>query len=311
MSMNTRQAAVVEPILSEQARGYSSPVMVAHRILPPVDIPNRSMRVIRFGKESWRVRDTRRAPGAETKRVEVGYASDPVALKQEALEGLVPDEQSQEASKVPGIDMGAEAVREVQDIIALGRECEVADLVRNQATYPAGHVETLAGSDKWTDPDSDPKAVIDELRATIRRKIGRKPNSLALGDVVFDALTRHPKIKEQFKYTSADSITEAMLARYLNLKEIIIGEAVFLPEAAEDDVEATDVWGSDAILFHKAEGSGFRVPSFGWNYRLKGYPLVEAPYYERNRKSWVYPVTEEHRPYVTGADAGALIKAAV
>ncbi|MEC5291979.1 major capsid protein [Aurantimonas sp. C2-6-R+9] len=309
--MNTRQAAVVEPILTTQARGYQNAEMIGHLLLPVVDVPNRNMRVIKFGKESFRKRNTRRAPGAETMRVEYGYASDPISLFQEALEGLVPTEQAEEADKVPHIDLGAEATREVQDIIHLGRETQTADLVRDPATYAADHVEVLVGADKWSDPASDPMVVIDDGRETVRKKIGRDPNCLTLGPGAFRALRRHPKIKEQFKYVSAESITTEMLAQYFDVEEVLVGRAVYLPENADDAAPALDVWGDDAILSYKPKATSFRVPAFGYTYRLKGYPLVEAPYYERNRKSWVYPVTEEYRSYVTGADGGFLIRSVV
>lgn len=306
--MNPRQAAVVEPILTTHARGYQNAEMIGHLLLPIVDVPNRNMRVIKFGKEAFRKRNTRRAPGSETMRVEYGYAADPISLFQEALEGLVPDEQSQEAASIPGIDLGAEAVREVQDIVHLGREVEIADLVRDPATYAAGHSEALAGVDKWSDPASDPQAVIDDASETVRGKIGRYPTTLTIGAKAFKTLRRNPKVKEQFKYVSAESITAAMLAQYLDIDEVLVGRAVYLPENAADDAPALDVWGNDAILSYRPRNASFRLPSFGYVYRLSGYPMVEAPYHERNRKSWVYPYTEEYRPYVLGTDAGFLIK---
>ena len=307
-NMNTGQAAVIEPILTTQARGYQNSEFIGQEILPVADVPQRNSRVIRFGKEAFRKRNTRRAPGAETMRVEFGYASDPVSLHQESLEGLVADEINQEAQAVPGIDLGNEAVQMVQDIVQLGRECEIADLVRDPANYSAGHQEALSGTDKWNAPESDPQQVIDDASSVIRRKIGKKPNSLVIDEETCKAMRRLPKVKEQFKYTDSRSVTVDMLREYLGLKNLYVGEGIFLPENAPDDAEATDIWGNDAVLFYKPEGSNYRVPAFGYTYRLNGYPTVEAPYYERNRKSWVYPYTEEFRPYITGQDAGYLIR---
>ncbi|HEY9212067.1 MAG TPA: hypothetical protein VIQ29_04340 [Ancylobacter sp.] len=310
-AMNSRQAQVIDPILSTQARGYTNQEFIGHRILPFADIPNRSMKVIKFGKDAFRrYLNTRRAPGAATQRVQFGYASDPVSLRQEALEALVPDEIGGDAARVPGIDLASVSINAVQDIIALGREVEVASIVRNPALYDGNHKVALAGSDKFSDPDSDPAAIIREGRESVRRSIGRYPNVLAIAPSVFNVLSDHPKIKERFKYTSSESITEAMLAKYFDLDEVIVGKAVALAEGAADTDQADDVWGDDALLFYRA-GTSFLVPSFGFIYRLKGYPLVEQPYYERPVKSWVYPLTEEYRPYVTGAEGGFLIQGAV
>lgn len=310
--LNSRQAQVIDPILSTQSRGYTNQEFIGTRLLPWADIPHRSVKVIRFGKTAFRQYiDTRRAPGAATRRLTFGYESDPVALKQEAMEAVVPDEIGGDARGVPGIDLAAVSVRGVQDIIALGREVEIANLVRNAAIYTAGNKTDLSGGGKkkWTAADSDPGADIRAARDAVRRQIGRYPNVLAIGPDVFNALVAHEGIQERFKYTSSDSITAALLAKYFDLDEVIIGKAVALPEGANDKTPAQDVWGKDAVLAYVPRGEGnFLVPAFGYTYRLSGYPLVEQPYHERNVKSWVYPVTEEFRPYVTGAEGGYLIQ---
>lgn len=310
-NMNTGQARVIDPILSTHARGYTNAEMIGHLLFPVVNIPVRGVRVLKFGKESFRMMNTRRAPGAETQRVQYGYASDPVALQQDSLEGLVPWENMQEASQVPGIDLASGSIEMVLDVIALGREYEISKLVRDPAKYGANNKLALAAPDKWSEPDSDPYKDIQTGREQIRRRIGRYPNLLTLGPDVVAALTNHPKIKEQFKYTSSESITLEMLAKYLKLEKVIEGKAVFLAENADDDADAQDVWGDDAILSYTPKGSNYRIPSFGYTYRLNGHPLVEQPYSERNRKSWIYPVTEDWSPEMTGADAGFLFQSPV
>ncbi len=306
--MNPAQARVLDPILSNHARGYRNAEFIGHLLFPVVDIPLRGMLVLRFGKEGFRMMNTRRAPGAETARVQYGYASDPVALRQDSLEGVVPWENMQEASKVPGIDLAAGSIEMALDVIGLGRESAIAKLARDPAKYGANNKMALAGADKWSDPASDPAKDIKEGREQIRRRIGRYPNQLTLGPDVYNALTGHPKILERFKYTSSESITAEMLAKYFDLEQVIVGKAVILAENAPDDADATDVWGNDAILTFTPKGSNYRIPSFGYTYRLSGHPLVEQPYEERNIKSWVYPVTEDWSPELVGADAGFLFQ---
>lgn len=310
--LNSRQAQVIDPILSTQSRGYTNQEFIGTRLLPWADIPNRSMRVIRFGRDAFRrYVDTRRAPGAATRRLTFGFESDPIALKQEAVEATVPDEIGADASSVPGIDLAAVSIRGVQDIIGLGREVEIANLVRSPAIYAAGNRADLSagGKKKWTAADSDPGADIRAARDAVRRQIGRYPNVLAIGPDVYNALVAHEGIQERFKYTSSESLTPVLLAKYFDLDEVIVGKAVALPEGANDKTPANDVWGKDAILAYVPRGEGnFLVPAYGYTYRLSGYPLVEQPYYERPVKSWVYPVTEEYRPYVTGAEGGFLFQ---
>lgn len=311
--LNTRTAAVVDVILSRHARGYRNATMISHEIAPRAIVGNRNMRTIAFGKESFRAVNARRAPGADTKRIQYGYASDPLSLLQDSLEAIVPYEHQEEAQKVPGIDLAANAVNMVMDVLDLSLEIETAGMVRDADAYGANNKLALAGAAKWSDPESDPSADMDEAKEAIRRRIGRYPNKLTLGAPVFKALKRHPKIKEQFKYTSSDSITAAMLASYFDIEKVVVGSAVFLPEHVDEDTDATDVWGNDAILAFvpTAQTGNFQVPSFAYTYELNGYPLVEQPYAERNAKSWVYPTTVERRPKLVGPDAGFLFVGAV
>lgn len=309
--VNTRTAAVVDPILSTHARGYRNLEFIAHLLFPRVSIPNRSMRVIKFGKEAFRMMNTRRAPGADKKRVQYGYASDPISLVQDALEGVVPIEHQEEAMAVPGIDLGQGAVNMVLDVIDLGHEYEAAQLARTLGNYAASNRLTLTGADRWTSDTSDPLGDIDAGKEAIRRLIGRYPNTLTLGPSVFNALKRHPKIREQFKYTSAQSITTEMLAAYFDVRRVIVGKAVWLPETAAETSAASDVWGDDAILAYVPEtGNNFQVPSFGYTYELTGYPQVEVPYFERSNDSWIYPTKAERRTYLTGAEGGFLFQKA-
>ncbi len=74
-----------------------------------------------------------------------------------------------------------------------------------------------------------------------------------------------------------------------------------------------DVWGKFVVAAYTeiASLADLGTPSYGYTYRLEGYPVVEQPYQDRNAKSWVYPVTDEVSPVMAGADSGYLISAAV
>ncbi|MBD3786826.1 MAG: major capsid protein [Sphingomonadales bacterium] len=296
--LNQRTAAVIDPILSTHARGYRNSEFIYPALFPLVTIPNRSMRVLKFGKESFRMLNTRRAPGANKKRVQYGFASDPVSLIQDALEGVVPIEHQEEAMSIPDVDLGAGAINMVMGVIDLGHEYSAASLARSAASYDANHKLAMVGADRWTSDTSDPDSDMDAAKENVRRSIGRYPNTLVLGPPAFNALKKHSKIKEQFKYTGKDSITTEMLAVYFSLRKVIVGSAVWLPETATDATIAQDVWGDDAILAYVPEvGNNFQVPSYGYTYQLAGYPQVKKPRFDEDNDSWIYPITVEQRTY--------------
>lgn len=304
--LNTRTAQVVNPILSTHARGYRNAEFISHQLFPRVIVPNRSMQLLSFGKESFRMMNTRRAPGADKKRIQYGFASGSINLVQDALEGVVPIEHQEEAEAVPGVSLAQGAINMVLDVVDLGLEYECAQLVRNTATYSASNRVTLTTTARWTQSASTPQADIDAAKEVIRRGTGRYPNTLILGPNAFNALKRHAAVKEQFKYTGRDSITTEMLAAFFDLEQVIVGKAVYLPETAADTAQATDVWGDDAILAYVPKGENYQVPAFAYTYVLSGYPSVMQPYFEERNDSWIYPAKIERKPYVVGADAGFL-----
>lgn len=310
-NMNTSQARVIDPILTTHAQGYRNAEMIGHLILPVVDIPTRGARVLRFGKESFRKMNTRRAPGGAYQTIQYGYASNPVALQQDALAAKVPWENMEEATKVPGVNLARGSVDLVLDVIALGRECATADLVRNPANYAGNNKLALTGADKWSDHSSDPAKDVKDAKEQIRRRVGRYPTIFTLGPAVFNALSEHPKIMDRFKYTSSDSLTTAMLAKYFDIDEVVVGKAVVLAESASDDDDADDVWGDDAILSFKPKGTNYQVPSFGYTYRLRGHPNVMKPFSDESCDSWVYKIKEEWSPEMTGSDAGFLFQSPI
>lgn len=306
--LNTRGAQVVDPILSNYARGYRQLEFVSQFLFPRAAIPNRSMRVLKFGKEAFRLMNTRRAPGSNVKRVQYGYASDPISLVQDALEGVVPVEHQQEAGKVPGIDLAQGAVNMVLNVLDLGLEYDCAQMARTLGNYAGSNRVTLTTTSRWSQSASTPRADIKAAQEIIRRATGRYANTLILGPSTKNALTEHASIVDRFKYTSSQSITTDMLAATLELERVVVGKAVYLSETVDDGSQASDVWGDDAILAYVPNGENYQVPAFGYTYELIGYPMVEQPYYANENKSWIYPTTTERRPYIVGADAGFLFQ---
>jgi hypothetical protein len=307
--MTPAQARVVDPILSNHSRGYRAANRIGHLLFPEVQIPLRGARVLMFGKESFRLYNARRAPGANTKRVQYGYATDSVTLAQDRLEAVTPWELQEEAQAGPGIDLTRGSVEMVLDAMTLGLEYEQAQLATNPANYDANHKLVLAGADKWSDETSDPREDILNGKEAVRKTTGLRPNTLALSSDAFTALQVHPKIEEKFKYTSADSITTDMLARYFQVPRVVIGEASYVDEGAED---FKDIWSNVAILAYvPPEGDNYRTPSFGYTYKMPGMPMVEKGYEDRNANSWINPVQYERRPYLVGATAGFLFQTPV
>lgn len=307
-TMNRGQARVIDPVLSSVALGYGDPEFIGSKLFPEVVSPAFGARVIRFGKEEFLQYQLRRAPGSKTQRVQFGYAADPIALVQDSLEGKVPREFLRDAAQVPNIDLASRAVRNTMRIVRRALEIEQAGIAQNTANYDANHRVALAGTDRWDNAGSSPRTQMNAYREAIRSTIGTYPNVLELPAKAFSALADHAQLRDQFKYTDAKSLTPEMLAAYFGVDEVVIGKSVY----ADSETSAfTDVWSSAVLAYVPTQDRAVDVPSYGYTYYSEGHPLVEEPYFEKNEKSWIYPVEFERRPYVTGLQAGFLIQTPV
>lgn len=311
-AMNPSQARVVDPVLSTVAQGYQNTEMIASALFPTVPVNLRAGNIITFGKESFMLYQSQRAPGENTKRVRFGHAGAPYALVDYSLEGLVPVEIEQEAMNGPGIDLGARAINEVQAIMALRLEKAAADIARTAGSYATSNKATLSGTSQWSDYSgtSDPIDDIADAISAVRAATGKRPNTVCMGALVMDKLKQHPKVVDRIKYTGRDIATPELLASLFGVQRVLSGDAIYSNDAG---TAFTDVWGKDVVVAYTntASAQSGGLPSYGYTYQLSGYPQVEEAYYDRNAKSWIYPVTRSEAPVLAAASAGFLFTNAV
>lgn len=300
---------VVDPILTKVLQGYGVHTNIGHILFPRVPVQTTGGKVIMFTDRDFRIYNTARAPGSNTKRIEVGYEGADYVLENHSLEGKLPREKLRDANALsPTIKLESRAVRKPWNAMMLELEVQQALLARNPDSYAATNKKVMSGTSQWTDPDSDPIGDIDTAREVIRAKCAVDPNRLVLGPMSFTALKNHPKIQKRLTITAdGKAVTAAMLADLLDLDEVVVGKALYFDEVEGDTVDA---WGNDAILAYTPEASELdrEEPAFGYTYELEGHPYVEAKYYDDNTKTWFYPVTHERKPLIAGISAGFLFK---
>lgn len=303
---NTAQRRVIDPILSNHAQGFRHSEHVGIILFPIVPVMVSAGKVIQFGRDSFRLYNTARAPGSAAKRITFGYEGKPYSLTDHALDAAIPREHLRDANQVPGIDLSTQAVETVMRSNSLSLEKEQADIARNAANYPAANKVTLSGTDQWTDTaNSDPIGDVDTGREAVRASVGIYPNTMLIGAGAFNAAKNHPNILERFKYTQRGILTPELLAPVFDVERVVVGKAV----AFDDDNAAIDIWGNDVILAYVPPSPSSRNdPSYGYTYRVQNHPLVEQARWEGDTRSWIHGITDEREPQLTGIDSGYLIK---
>lgn len=305
--LNTHTSRVIDPVLSGIAQGYRHSQRIGHVLFPAIPVLARGGKVIEFGLESFYDYKARRAPGADTQSIQFGYEGRPFSLDQYSLDAPVPRELMQEASAVPGIDLGKRAVNVVMGSLTLSLEVEQAKLASDPANYGAANRLALTGNDKWDADSSDPVGDIEAAKDQVRTTCGVEPNRMAISALGFKALKYHPKIAERFKYTTAESVTAKMLAVLFDLEELVVGKALYLEGKVPGDRTFREAWDNVAVLaYTPTQDASIEQPSFGYTYTYKGHPFVEPARWEGGKRSWVYGVTYERKPLLTGIASGFL-----
>lgn len=302
---------VVDPILSGVAQGYGLAELVGNALFPRVPVRTRGGQIIEFGRDAFRLYNTKRAPGGNTARIQFGYSGKPFALAESALDVPLPREHIADAQLVPGIDLGRRAVAVGMRQMLLDLERDQAALATNAANYGAGNKVTLADATRWSQATGAPLTDVDTGREAIRAACGVYPNVLLMSAQAFIACKNNPSVVSRFQYNAqvapdATQITAAMLAGLFNVARVVVGGAV----SWNDANAAQDTWGNNAVLAYVPQTSAdlsLEEPSYGYTYTLEGHPLVEEPYWDAATKSWVYGVTYERAPVLSGIAAGYLI----
>ena len=309
------QVRVVDPILSNVARGYRHAAHIWPILFPLVLVMQRAGKIITFGKESFRRYNAIRAPGSTRLRLNFGYEADDYLIQQIALDGQEPREHLQEAAAVPGIDVGHRASQGAMAAASLQIEYAASKLAATAGNYSAAHRIALVGSSQWSHADSNPADAVITRKELIAKDIGMEPNILVLGISVYRTLCSNEKVIDRIKHMTVIGkddeavVNEMTLAAYFKVPRVVVGVSRYYDDATE---EFKAMWDNVAILAYSdvsslAEAEGdMGKPSFGYAYRLRNFPEVQEPWFDKTCDSWIYPVTEETQPVIAGKDAGVI-----
>lgn len=312
--LSLSSARIIDPILSTVVRGYKHAAYVGSRLFPAVYVRTSGGQVLEFDKDAFKIYSTRRAPGSSTAVIEWGYKGKSFALVQDALNGVVPREHQRDASVVPGIDLGRGAVNRVMRSVTLNLEVDQATLATTAANYPATNKLALSGATKWTDPASKPVDDIEAAREAIRSQCGIYPNVCVMSPKAYIAARNNPSVIGRVLYggnpATPAQVTKQALADLFNVDEVIVGEGVYVNGAGA----SVDIWGNNVVLAYVPSSFGTIAdggePSYGYTYTMEGNPMTEVPYYSNDRKAWIYGVTYERAPVLSGISSGFLITGA-
>ena len=301
---NLAALRVQDPVLTKLAQGYHNLELVGEVLMPTVEIDKEAGKIPQFGRLAFRLPSTvRNLRGTSNRLDPEDITAIDVALEEHDVEYAIDYREENEAI----FSLRQFALNTTQDVIALGREKEVASLALDESKYGAGNKVTLSGTSKITSKQADIFAMFDTGIRAVKRAIGRKPNVCVIAGDVWAALKEHPAVIEKLKYSQVAIVTPEVFGKLIGIDTVKIGEAVY-----EESNQLKDIWSDAIVLAYVAPRSTERKgtvyePSYGYTVRRQGGLFVDT-YKENGGKLEVIRTTDIHKPHLLGASAGYLIK---
>ncbi|MGX2030906.1 major capsid protein [Methylocaldum gracile] len=297
----------ISPELTKVAREYRNDRFIADEVLPRIPVASMEFKYLTANAAELLARLETRV-GRKSKPNEVSFTAGEIldAVHGAGLEHVLP---WHDLANAPDPDeMKRKATRDTTDLILLDRERRVANLVFSSISYPAGNVQTLAGSAQWNDPASDPiKAIMDALDTCIMR-----PNIAVLGRRTWTKLKLHPKIVEGVYWVDANAgvVGPDDVAQVLEIDKIFVGDAWHNSAKKGQAASLTRLWGPHAAFLYMGQpGNPNR-----WGATAAWGERFAFSYEDPNRGvrgSHVIRVGEYVEEFLVSPELGCLIRNAV
>ncbi len=266
----SQNRAIVDKLLTGVSQKIMQVGMIAEQILTPVTAVQYSGKIGKYGNEHLRIVSTISGGRKEHARVETSTRDgDTYHLETHGLSDVVTKEDYANVEKP--FDAELDSTDLLSSQLMIGKEKSLADTL-SDTTVITENV-TLSGTSRWNDyTNSNPIEDINTAKENVRSKTGQYPNTLIIGATVLTVLKYHPAILDKlgFKNNRAGSLSIDELARALDVKRILVGEAVYNAAKKGQPDDIRDIWGKVAILCLTAKTASKRQKTLGYRVTKSG-----------------------------------------
>ncbi|MDY0206199.1 MAG: hypothetical protein RBR82_06190 [Pseudomonas sp.] len=169
------------------------------------------------------------------------------------------------------------ATRRVTKKISLFDEIDFVTRFFTTGVWTSGSNPTT----KWDAANSTPLLDIDTYKRNMRVATGGfTANKIVMSEPVYDCLKRHSTVTGQLGANDSKMINSEILARILEVQEVIVMSAVYDTAAYGATSSHSYIAGNSLLFLHVTENPSLEDPSagynFGWNgFGVNGYGVTE------------------------------------
>lgn len=283
---------------------YKNPAYVAANIFPKLLLDSPKQKIWKANKgDIFRSEAQIRAAGAESatrtrKGTSVNLDTDEYGIK-EFISNKDLAARGIAAGMVPPADLMQEAIESCSDQLDLRQEIAVAAFIV-AGTWADGNAGGEDAGGLWK-PAGSTNTFVTDVSTGIATLRGQGIDVASLGLLIdgktWESLRHADDIRDRIKYTSAQSVTPAMVANLFSLKEVVIGGA--LKNTDDEKADGSDgtyvqIWEKNAnkglgFLYYKPPKLGQRMvaPGIQGSFKMEnGAGRISERYYDNKRKGW-------------------------
>lgn len=289
---------------------YSNGNFIGDRLMPLLPVAKRSDIYYLYDKRSRaNAPDDKVGSRARANEIADGRSTANYSVQDYALQNFVSNETllNQDAPLNEMIDL----VEAINDDLAMKRELRQAAILTTGANYSGN---TAAAAAVWEVPTvGNPITDIQGAVAALweGRGPGKKIGFCSLD--VWNAISRHDKVRDLFKYNESGLAMPTQFAQYLGLDDILVSSLRY--DTANDGQAASysRVYGKVFGVVRVAEKASTRNASFGYTMRLAGDPVTTEWFDKSVGKTGGFyakvGVSEDYK--IVAADTGYLLSACI
>ena len=276
--MPTRAQTHIDKALTQISVGYfqDASVYIADKVFPSIPVIKQSDRYFMYKKEDWFRDDAEeRGLGDESAGGDYDIDNTPSYFCRKYAYHKDVFEEDRANSDDP-LTPDTDAVDFVTDKLLLRREIHWASTYFKTGVWGAdwiGNATDDVATKKikyWSDITSDPVGDVKRRCTDIQKLTGKRPNTLVIGQEVFDALSEHPDILDRIKYTQKGVVTLDLIATLFNVERVMIAGAIKNTAPKGKTATMDFIFGKSALLCYVEAKPGLKKASAGYIFTWKG-----------------------------------------
>lgn len=255
----------IDKAIRAAAIAYKNGLYIAGSIAPVVPVPQETGKFFTFDPGEF-VKDSASPnlrPGSDAPRSGYTVSNESYSCMHIAQAHEVPDRIVDQADEpIRPMERG---INFCMEKIFLRRERMVAATLFVASTWGTGTDWT---GTQWSDlVDGDPATDVRTGKSIVLKLCGMEPNTLVMGQEVYDKLTQHPDAIDRIKYTQAGILTVELMARWLGVERVLVGSASYDTAQEGQSVSREFVWGKNALLLYVPPAPALDAPSAAYQFQ--------------------------------------------